>query len=304
MILDLGKAMTRFRYAVNKSTLTEGITVPKALEGWIDAPALGQKRQITLIFGETQVHATLRRLNNARGHVQIKYENKEGLLFRQWLARVFAASQTRMKGEYVEFERLRSDVFRVDAFPVSSQPSQRLEISEWIFHRSDQGVLQRLAPVREIPAIIHHVEFKTEGSQNFYNRQMARLFADWNWQSERRIVPELPLRSDFVKGPVLVEVEFGNARTYYQDYVKFLLASHYRTAEFGVLIVPTEDFARFLCEVGKRKAMAKGGHCYSGMIHLEKVRRELEFLKFMLPTPLVIAGIRAAQGVSAGYDKR
>jgi hypothetical protein len=287
--------VTRFRHAVSKSTLTEGITVPKALESWIEAPALGQKRQITLVFGDTRVRATLRRLDNARGHVQIKYENKEGLPFRQWLARVFAASQTRIKGEYLEFERMRGDVFKVEAFPVSSQPSQRLEISEWIFHRSDQGVFQRLAPVREIPAIIHNVEFKTEGSQNFYNSQMARLFADWNWQSEKRIVPELPLRSDFVKGGILVEVEFGNARTYYQDYVKFLLACHYRTAEFGILIVPTEDFARFLCEVGRRKAMAKGGHSYSGMIHLEKVRRELEFLKFMLPTPFVIAGIRAAR---------
>lgn len=283
--------MATFRHAIGKSTLAEGITVPRALEDWIEAPALGQKRQITLVFGDMRVHATLRRLANARGHVQIKYENKEGLPFRQWLALVFAASQTGVKGEYLEFERMEGDVFRVGAFAVSSQPLQRLEISEWIFHRSDEGVFQRLAPAREIPAIIHNVEFKTEESQNFYNGQMARLFADWNWQSERRVVPELPLKSDFVKGRVQVEVEFGNARTYYQDYVKFMLASHYKTAAFGILIVPTENFARSLCEVGRRRAIAKGRHSYSGMIHLEKIRRELDFLKFMLPTPFAIAGI-------------
>lgn len=283
--------MTTFRHAIGKSTLAEGITVPKALEDWINAPALGQKREITLVFDNLRVHATLRRLANARGHVQIKYENKQSLPFREWLGRVFAASHSGVQGEYFELERIEGDVFRVVPLPVSHQPPSRLEISEWIFHRSDERVFQRLGSVREIPAIIRNVEFKSDAGQTFYNSQLARLFAEWNWESEKRVVPELPLKSDFVKGRVQAEVEFGNARTYYQDYVKFMLASHYKTAEFGILIVPTERFARSLCEVGRRKAIAKGRHSYSGMIHLEKVRRELDFLKFMLATSFAIAGI-------------
>jgi hypothetical protein len=259
----------------------------------MEAPAPGQKREITLIFDDMRACATLRCLANAREHVQIKYENNQGLPFRQWLARVFAASQGGLKGEYLELERMERDVFRVGAFSISSQPPLHLEGSEWIFHRCDGRVFQRLAPVREIPAIIHNVELKSEEGQSFYNGQLARLFTDWSWESEKRVVPELPLKSDFLKGRVQVEVEFGNARTYYQDYVKFMLASHYKTSEFGILIVPTEDFARSLCEVGRRRAVAKGRDSYSGMIHLEKVRRELDFLKFMLATPFAIAGIGA-----------
>jgi hypothetical protein len=88
-----------------------------------------------------------------------------------------------------------------------------------------------------------------------------------------------------------VEVEFGNARTYYQDYIKFMLSFNRKVSQIGVLIVPTEGFARTMCEVGRKKAVAKGRHSYSGMIHLEKVRRELQYLEFMLHMPLAIAGI-------------
>lgn len=94
-----------------------------------------------------------------------------------------------------------------------------------------------------------------------------------------------------MKDEVIVEVEFGNARTYYQDYVKFMLAHHRGTAEVGVLIVPTDVFARELCKVGRRRAHAKGRYSYSGMIHIEKVRRELQYLDFMISCPIVIAGI-------------
>lgn len=88
-----------------------------------------------------------------------------------------------------------------------------------------------------------------------------------------------------------MEVEFGDARTYYQDYIKFLLGFQQRTASVGVLIVPTEGFARALCAVGRKRARAKGRSSYSGMIHIEKVKRELPFLSPMLKVPLAIAGI-------------
>ena len=128
------------------------------------------------------------------------------------------------------------DVFEVVAFPVNSPPAGHLEVSEWIFHRSDEHVFQRLTAVREIPAIIQNVEFNSEEGQSFYNRQLARHFGSWNWQSEKKVIPQLPRKSDFVKDGVQVEVEFGNARTYYQDYVKFMLAYHQKTIEFGILI--------------------------------------------------------------------
>ena len=173
--------MLAFRHAIGKSTLTEGIAVPKSFECWVEAPEPGRKRKITLLFDDLHISATLRRLANARGHVQVKYENREGLRLREWLMTVFAASRDGLRGEYLELQRIEADVFRIVAFPVGCQPALRLEISEWIFHRTDERVFRRLAPLREIPAIICNVELKAHEGQQYYNRQLAQRFTEWNW---------------------------------------------------------------------------------------------------------------------------
>jgi len=285
--------MEAFRHVVGKSTLAEGIAVPKDSESWVRAPASGERREITLLFEGNRTKATLRRIANARGHVQIRYETREATAFRGWLRRVFAATVSGMEGEYLELARVEGDTFRVEAFPLSRQPRQRLVVVEWIFHRTSERVCEGFGAIREIPAVVQSVEFNAEEGQGFYNRQLARVFEDWNWKAETQVIPNLPLKSDFMKDSVQVEVEFGNARTYYQDYIKFMLAFNQKAVEVGVLVVPTEDFARTLCAVGRRKAVAKGRHSYSGMIHIEKVRRELGCLAFMLNMPLTIVGIGA-----------
>ena len=159
--------LSTLRHQIGKSTLVEGMTVPGPFETWINAPALGQKREITLAFDGQRVPATLCRLANARGHVQVKYENRQSLPFREWLRRVFTASRSGAQGEYLELERVEGDVFNVLPLPVTRQPASRLEISEWIFHRSDDRVLQRLTSAREIPAIICNVAFSCDAGQNF-----------------------------------------------------------------------------------------------------------------------------------------
>jgi len=66
-----------FKHLVGKSTLKEGITIHKNFESFFDSPDLGQKRDITLLYGNKQsVKVVLRRLKNVRKHVQIKYTNK------------------------------------------------------------------------------------------------------------------------------------------------------------------------------------------------------------------------------------
>jgi hypothetical protein len=267
------------------------MAIPKDLEDWIRAPAVGEKREIKLLFEEGETKATLRRIANARGHVQIKYETRDAVGFREWLKKIFASTVTGMEGEYLELVRVEGDTFRVNAFPLSRQPRRRLVVAEWIFHRTTDRAFQTYGPIREIPAIVQSVEFSATEGQSFYNRQLSHLFGEWKWEAERRVIPSLPLKSDFMKGAVQVEVEFGNARTYYQDYIKFMLAFNQKAAEVGVLVVPTVEFARTLCEVGRKKAVAKGRHSYSGMIHIDKVRRELGYLAFMLSMPLAIAGI-------------
>jgi len=283
--------MSKLRHAVGKSTFAEGLTVPKLLEEWIRAPDPGGKRQIKLIYDQGEVTAALRRLANARGHVQIKYQNKEAAPFRRWLTSVFCATATGMEGEYLELVRVRGDTFRVNAFPISRQSPDGLVVSEWIFHRTTQNALQRYEPIREIPAIVRSVEFKAAEGQGFYNRLLRKAFNQWHWESEKRVHADLLLKCDFIKGVVLVEVEFGNARTYYQDYIKFMLAFNQRAAEIGVLLVPAQAFARLLCDVGRAKAVAQGRRYYRGMIDMAKVRRELPYLDFMLSMPLAIAAI-------------
>lgn len=105
------------------------------------------------------------------------------------------------------------------------------------------------------------------------------------------MVQELGLKCDFAKDGVQVEVEFGNARTYYQDFVKFLLGNRYAGIELGVLVVPTSSFARHLCQIGQQRAVEKGRGQYSGMIDFDKVYREFHYLEFMLSMPIAIAGI-------------
>jgi hypothetical protein len=120
------------------------------------------------------------------------------------------------------------------------------------------------------------------------------------WNREQRVVKELGLKCDFEKNGIWVEVEFGNARSYYQDYVKFMLAKKYHDAKLGLLLCPTTSFASLLCELGRQRArenvVRERPPVYSGMMSYEKAARELPFLGFMFEMPIVVAGV----GVS-GY---
>ena len=283
--------MTVLKHIIGKSTLSEGIAVPRALENWINAPAVGCKRNIVLRFSDNKVIATLRRIANGKGHVQIKYESSKGTIFREWLSTVFSVSASGLSGEYLELHRVSDDEYQVVAYPVAMHAVNRLIVTDWVMHRTTRKGIEKFGPIREIPAVIQSVVFEPMAGQDYYNKSLSRVFCDWDWESEIRVIPDLALKSDFLKEGVQVEVEFGNARTYYQDYIKFMLANRHKVARIGVLLVPTETFARALCEIGRRKAVARGRHSYSGMIHLEKVRRELPHLACMLKMPFVVGGI-------------
>ena len=279
------------RHAIGKSTFTEGIAVPRQLEAWVNAPAPSQKRDVILQFAGSSISATLRRLGNERAHVQIKYENKSGEPFRKWLRTVFPVTRIQDIGNYLELHKIAEDRFEVRTYLARCRLEPHLEVKEWIFPRGNDSILESHAQLREIPIVVQSVEAVSDKGQDYYNRQLSQFFGEWQWDSERKVIPELPLKVDFAKDDVLLEVEFGNARTYYQDYFKFMLAHDRKIAEVGVLMVPTEGFAKCLCSVGRRRAELKGRHSYSGMIHLEKVRRELEYLRFILSSPMAIVGI-------------
>lgn len=278
-----------FRHVIGKSTLEEGFTVPKAFEDWIGAPEKGGKRSITLLYENRSVSAILRCINNDRGHVQIKYEGVNGLEFRGWLKTVFNKSVSLSCGEYIEVQKIDLQTFRIIPFPLKEK-TENLIVHDWLFHKNADNYKSGGA-LSEIQAIVQRIEFVETEGQSHYNQMFANQFSSWSWNHEKRVVPELGLKSDFEKDGAWVEVEFGNARTYYQDFLKFMIAFHHGTAQLGVLVVPSESFARHLCNVGRQRAEAKGRGSYSGMIHFEKVRREFQYLEFMLSMPIAIAGI-------------
>ncbi|MCX6344346.1 MAG: BglII/BstYI family type II restriction endonuclease [Armatimonadetes bacterium] len=280
-----------FRHVVGKSTSKEGFAVPRDCEEWMCAPVKGCKREISLMFDKQTIPATLRRIDNEQGSVQVKYEKRDGEPFRIWLATTFAASPAISTGDFFEVRRVEADVFQILPFAATDNAKPSLQIEQWLFHRGTDRLIEQDTPLAEIPAVVHAVPFAAQEGQSFYNRAFSHSFASWSWQSECRVMQELGLKCDFAKDGVQVEVEFGNARTYYQDFVKFLLGNHYCGVSLGVLVVPSVSFAKHLCEVGRQRAVEKGRTQYSGMIDFDKVHREFHYLEFMLPMPIAIASV-------------
>jgi len=281
-------------HVVGKSTLNEGFAIPRDFEDWVCAPERGSKREIRLVFDEQSIPVTLRRIDNEQGRVQVKYENKAGEPFRAWLASVFPTAQSGSSEDYFEINKIGSDTFKVSPFPSNASSGPSLNIEQWLFHRGADKLLEQDTPLAEIPAVVHRVAFVPQQGQSYYNQAFSNSFRYWNWHSECRVIPELGLKCDFAKDGVQVEVEFGNARTYYQDFIKFLLGNRYCSVGLGVLVIPTASFAKHLCVVGRERAIAKGRKQYSGMIDFDKVRREFHYLEFMIPMPIAIAGISSA----------
>lgn len=282
-----------FKHVVGKSTLKEGFAVPREFEHWVMAPPKGSSRIIQLVFDGQMISASLRSINNGGCSVQIKYENQQGEPFRSWLDRMFVHEGT--TSGYFEICRVDADIFQVIPYTQTDASVPSLYIEQWLFHKDADKMMGQDTPLAEIPEVVHSVPFEHDEGQSFYNKSFADNFKLWSWQSEYRVIQELGLKCDFIKDSVQVEVEFGNARTYYQDFVKFLLGNRYRDVTLGVLLLPSGAFARHLCEIGRQRAVQKGRGAYSGMIDFDKVKREFSYLDFMLPMPIAIASISSTQ---------
>ncbi|MGC8863927.1 MAG: hypothetical protein ACP5R5_14310, partial [Armatimonadota bacterium] len=75
-----------------------------------------------------------------------------------------------------------------------------------------------------------------------------RLIGILTRRAKRHRIDEPPVNFPLWLGQA--QIEFGNARTYYQDYVKFLLGNRYAGVGLGVLVVPS---ARWEDNVRPRK---------------------------------------------------
>ncbi|HXE94806.1 MAG TPA: BglII/BstYI family type II restriction endonuclease [Dongiaceae bacterium] len=282
----------KFLHPVGVSTFKYGVTIPlEAQTERLRAIEKGGKVPVTVIFGnEEPIVAEIRRLNNKPGHLQFRYENKGQERLRLWLAAVCGGPA---EGNLLEIVEVAPFTFLFKPILKSTAPA--LQISALQLHRLKHQEMERFEEIAQLRESLASVEYDAGFSQSDYNSLISNGLTDKGWQREQRVIPELGLKCDFEKNGIWVEVEFGNARSYYQDYVKFMLARKYRAARLGLLLCPTTAFAALLCELGQKRArensVSERPPVYSGMMSYEKAARELPFLGFMFEMPIVVAGV-------------
>lgn len=118
--------------------------------------------------------------------------------------------------------------------PILKSASPCLQISDMLLHRLDKKEAKRFMEIDQIGETLAAVEYDAGFSQSDYNGRINEGLVSQGWNREQRVVNELGLKCDFEKNGIWVEVEFGNARSYYQDYVKFMLAKKYRNIPLTV----------------------------------------------------------------------
>jgi hypothetical protein len=288
-----------FLHPVGESTLRQGLAVPKIAQiSWLADIAKGERVSVTILFANGQsVPAVLRRLNNARGHLQFRYKTKSQTPLRDYLADVFG-TELKCGNAVLRVTEVQPRVFSFE--PIAGEKkAASLVLCRPHFHNCSSEVIGQTDEFLELQRCLLAIPYDQSSDQSDYNARIATFLRASGWRDEIRILDEIGLRCDFEKNGVWAEVEFGNARVYYQDYIKFLLAMRHRNARFGMLLCPTNAFAQLLCDLGQRRAMAKRGDkatraSYSGMMSYEKAMRELPFLEFLLSGSIVIAGIEVS----------
>jgi hypothetical protein len=290
--MDSNLDNVKFLHPVGASTFKYGVTIPvEAQTERMCTIEKGGKVPVTILFGaEEPIIAEIRRLNNKPGHLQFRYENKAQERLRQYLLAVFG---NQSGGSLLEVEEVA--LFTFVFKPILKDASPCLRISDMLLHRLDKKDAKRFAEIEQIEGTLAAVKYDAGFNQSDYNGRINEGLVGQGWNREQRVVGELGLKCDFEKNGIWVEVEFGNARSYYQDYVKFMLARKYREARLGLLLCPTTSFAALLCELGRQRArenvVRERPAAYSGMMSYEKAVRELPLLGFMFEMPIVVAGV-------------
>ncbi len=160
---------TTFKHLVGRSTLTQGVAVRRDFEDWFDAPAKGEAREIRLLFGSNEVSATLRRLDNETGSVQVRYQSKKQRGFREWLASAFIEPSLAELGRVLEFTKVDSDVYRVSAITGRGLDKLHLTLGPSLYHNNADSLPEADASCSDIGDIIDSIGFRRERGQAYYN---------------------------------------------------------------------------------------------------------------------------------------
>ena len=281
----------RFIHRIGKSTINQGITVPVDCQAsWmVDIPK-GQSVRAAFHIEGMQFRVDLRRINNEGGHLQFRYERKEHESLREYFSGLSV-------NDVRAVEIVESQQGEFDAVPVAVRNgrSPSLYVYRPIYHNFGREQSAGAPEFAEVVESMHCISFVAHHSQRDYNTRIREELSARHWATEKTVHEAVGLRCDFFKEGLWLEVEFGNARTYYQDYVKFLIAARYQHYKCGVLLCPTSSFANYLCDLGRERALQKPNRTravsYAGMMTYEKAVRELSYLEHVLDTKVVIAGL-------------
>ena len=287
-----------FLHRVSKSTLKEGMAIPLTCQdSWLRNIGKGEHVPIKLLFNNFEIEASLRRVNNVRGHLQFRYDKRIHQEFRSALGKMTEQADD-PHNVVIEITEIGPHVFRIRPFSGIQEKQPYLSVVSPIFHEFDKASTTMIPEFFELSRAISTVSFQTDYRQADYNSAIRQKLTEDKWVSEQPVIKEMGLRCDFQKNGIWVEIEFGNARTYCQDYIKFLIASKYRDYRCGVLLCPVASFAGYLCDLGKNWAQQKrssNNAKYSGMMTFEKAKRELPHLSHFLNAKVVIAGLSVCE---------
>jgi hypothetical protein len=277
--------LVRFTHKVGASTLKEGLAIPvSAQNGKLSAIQKGASKKIQIVFDNgLRFDAEIKRLANARGHLQIRYNRTRSEKFRTFLQKHYDQAHENL---LIEVAEETPSVFLVNIL------GSRL----WISQRFSANIASDYSLVTEIDSLgqgISRIHVKPTWRQADYNENIRSVLQSSGWKSEVPVHEDLGIRCDFRKDNIWMEVEFGNARTYYQDLMKFLLSQHYKNASLGILLCPTKNLADIICGEGRRRAESRLGReaSYSGMMTYEKAESEWSAIKRVISPKMIVAGI-------------
>ena len=108
------------------------------------------------------------------------------------------------------------------------------------------------------------------------NKWLDHEFGLSEWQVHPRVSPDLLLKSDYKKGRIQVEVQFGNVARYAYDLLKFQLAYTTGDIALGILVAPTREFGKYI-----DKSIAS----------FEKAERELPIFDPTITLPILVIGL-------------
>lgn len=111
-----------------------------------------------------------------RKHVQIKYTNKTQASFVDWLNDIFAETRKGTVGEFLEVEKISSDVFKLIPITKDMVHNAKLYIADSMYHKTDKERLSHNDSFLELEKVINGISFKVDEGQAFYNREIEKAF--------------------------------------------------------------------------------------------------------------------------------